>query len=69
MSRPTLVRTEVREEFVDMAGNVHPTYAAAHRASVAGLLAAFLVDQGVSGAEAIAWAVLGSFTVVPRDPK
>lgn len=62
-----LVRVETRETFVDMAGVAHATYSEAHRASVAGLVAAFLVDQGVPAADPVAWALLGAFTIVPRD--
>lgn len=67
MSRPTLVRVQTRETFVDMAGVAHETYSAAFRESVRGLLAARLVDLGCPAADACASALLEAFVVVPRD--
>jgi hypothetical protein len=67
MSRATLVRATLREEYTDMAGLVHPTYAQAFQSSVRGLLASFLADQGVEAVDAVAAALLERFVVVPRD--
>jgi len=70
VSWPTLVRTEVRESYVDMAGGVHTRYVDAHRASVLGLLAAFLADQGACcECDAVAAALLEQFVVVPRTDR
>lgn len=68
MSRPTLVRVETRESFVDMAGVAWATYPEAYRSSIRSLLAAELVDQyGGPNGDAAAAALLEQFVIVPRD--
>jgi hypothetical protein len=67
VTRPTLVRTASRSVFVDMSGAEHPTHAAAWRASVAGLLASRLADEGVPAPDAVAAAILEVFVLVPRS--
>lgn len=69
MSRPALVRVETRESFVDMAGMAWGTYAEAHRASIAGLLAAELTDQQGGTPDQVAAALLERFTVAPRETR
>ena len=68
MSRPVLVETVHALQFRDMAGGVHATHAEAWKASIRGLLAARLADEGVDSPDAVAAALLEVFVLVPRDP-
>jgi hypothetical protein len=60
------VRRVTVERFIDMAGVEYPTHAEAWKASIHGLLASRLADEGIPAPDAIAAAILEVFVLVPR---